>query len=795
MLGLPRFNAFWFWVGFLVGLVFGLLARFFQELLQRFRATWHQRWSERREAAQHTWVQRWRSLLRVYLQSMHIAAPLFPLDAVLLPPRVVPLLPLPDLDEEEEDPRLSPLLTDTLPPALEPAAWETLFAWPALTLHEALRHRASLVVLGPLGSGKTVALVHTALQRMDADPQTLPLFFHASDLPWAQLSQASEEAPLWQPLLQALRPALGLESPREEQALAQWLEKALAQEGTLILVDGVDEIPPWKREPLWDWMRLMHQAYPQLQWVVALDEDGYGPLVQWGFHPVRMLPWDEVRVQRFLRRWHKAWHEQVAPHLEEKKGLTSGEAYLLAHWLRHENRLTWPLEFTLKAWGLWAGDVQGSHPVALVHAWVRRLVGDHAPAWERWARHWLHEAEAGEAEQLPAPLVRSSPNGRIRPVHPLLAAYAASLDPDESYWQEWFRQPEPWWEVRTVALAFWGRVRQETLHSLLTQWLQRARPPLYRAVWQAARVLYWSGTGARHDAVLRALTWLLQHQQAPLTVHLLAAWYLWALIGPGSRKIFRALLRHANATVRQAAVLACALTQDHTGLQPLLEHLERSEEWPGPLRRSVYLTLASLGQEASIRALVRVLLSTQNDAVRREIAEAIARDPHWNRQVLQEAAQDEDLLVRKAAAYALGHVPARWARELLETLAREDPEWLVRNAAEQVLEALQRPSPWAPRKLPPLHQEPWLVTFAHTRGLTLAPGRAAWLLVEQVLQQGEPEFQRRALRRLLFHPNVHWLPLLRRFLSATFPLADEAWHTLNHFAKAGLPVEAGRASS
>ncbi len=794
MFGLPRFSGFWFWIGFLLGLLVGLMVRFLRDLLASLRER-VLAWREQRQQRAHIgFLPAWRARLRAYLQTQHLAAPLFPLHAVLVPPRVLPLPPMPPLEEDEdEDPRRSPLLTETLPPGSEHAAWEALFAWPALTLSDALRGGASLVLMGPLGSGKSTALVHVALQRMDADPQALPLFIHVADLPWDLLPQPPEDTPLWTPLAQALKPPLEIRHPREERALQRFLENVLAQEGTLILIDGVDEIPPWKRDPLWDWIRLMQQAYPSLQWVVAVGVDGYGPLVQMGFQPVRMMPWDATWVRSFLRRWHRAWNEYVAPHHEEAR-LANRDAHVLIHWLTHEHRLTTPLELTLKAWGLWAGDLQGSSLVALVHALGQRLETDREVPWDRLARAWLQGEPFPEdlVQALPAALARPAVGWGARVRHAVLLAYAAGMDPDEAPWQSWFENGTPPWELRTMALAFWGRVRQETLHSILAHWLKEARPPLYREVWESAKALAWSGLEPRHQALLRALHWLLQHQQVPVSVRLEATWHLWNLLGSASRALFRQLLRHRQAEVRQAALLGCALTQDAQGLRPLMEALDQSESWPGPLRRSAFLALASLSQQDAARALGRVLVNTQSDPVRREVAEALARDPHWGRQALLEAAQDEDLLVRKAAAYALAHVPARWARERLETLAREDPEWLVRNAAEQMLQALKQPSPWVPRPLPPLHREPWLEAFAHARGLTLAPGRAAWLLLEQVLQQGEPELQRRALRRLLFHPNAHWVPALKAFLEKPFPLGDEAWHTLQHFAWSGLPVDGSK---
>ncbi len=791
----PRFHAFSFFIGLLVGLALGLAVRFFREWTAILRQRWAA-WKEaRQEKAQVGRWALWKRRLRLYVQGQHVAGNLFPLEAVLLPPRVLPLPPHPLTPEEEdelgEDPLRSPLLTETLPPALEEGVWESLYFWPALSLEEALQGGSSLVLLGPLGSGKTTALSHLTLRLLERKDGPFPLLLHAADLPWQDVARLEDAQAPWRAALDALAALLGGTQKREQRALEALLPEAFREGRVLVLLDGVDELPPWKRDVVWNWIRLMRQTYPHVRWVVAAGVDGFGDLVRQGFQPVRMMPWNAFWVRSFLRKWDRAWKAYVAPHLDQEHAPQA--TYVFQHWLLSRHRVVTPLELTLQAWGLWAGDLQGDSLVAAVHAWARRLAAGKTLPWEEMSRRWLSGEPIPQAltEHFPGDVAVPSPGWGLRLRHPVLAAYGAAYDRTEVDWPRLLRSFAPYWELRTAALAFWGRLHPNDMARIFQAWMRHG-PPLYLGLWESARALAWSGLTTHRDAVLKALGWLLHQERLPVGVRLKAAWYLWLLVGDASRAGFRALLKRPSKSVRQAAALACGLTRDEESLPDLLEPLSKVTALAASLRRAIFLALALIGTEKAVQGLGTVLLETDDDDIRREVAEALARSPYLGRQALEEAASDPDLLVRKAAVYGLAQIPAAWARERLEQMAKEDKEWLVRNAAQQALDALRRPSPWVPRAPLPLHEEPWLVHFAQAQGLTLAPGKAAWVVFGQALQKGDPNVRRRALRRLLYHPHERWVPLLMEALPQPFPLGDEAWNTLRHYAWTGIPIQVKR---
>jgi HEAT repeat protein len=98
--------------------------------------------------------------------------------------------------------------------------------------------------------------------------------------------------------------------------------------------------------------------------------------------------------------------------------------------------------------------------------------------------------------------------------------------------------------------------------------------------------------------------------------------------------------------------------------------------------------LATIGTQQALEALAYALLNGE-DATRRFAAEALALHPAEGYAALQEGSEVEDLLVRRAVVFGLVKVDQPWARQILEKLAVEDKEWVVRAAASLALEQLQ----------------------------------------------------------------------------------------------------------
>jgi HEAT repeat protein len=150
--------------------------------------------------------------------------------------------------------------------------------------------------------------------------------------------------------------------------------------------------------------------------------------------------------------------------------------------------------------------------------------------------------------------------------------------------------------------------------------------------------------------------------------------------------------------------------------------------------------LARTGNEQAVELIIAAVVMAE-DEVQRIAVQALAELGPEGNAVLREAARDEDLIVRRAAVRGLTSVGEPWARELLESMQREDGEWLVRNAAAEALATMQaaddQDMPPFDLSLPRAEAESWLIAWAAERGEGTGVGEEALYTLTRALIEGD----------------------------------------------------------
>ena len=219
------------------------------------------------------WEARYRERVIRWAQGAHTLADLGPLEQYFVPAHVALQLSIPDPQQE---------------PAPAPQV---------LSPSDALQGHPRILLVGGPASGRTTLLAYLALTHARPEGTRVPLYLYLPALDWAPPPEGKKAPTPFQRLVQGALQAVGAPSPA-----ATVLRQALHAGGALVLADGWDELPPDAQESATAWLIELADALPGNLWVVAVGAGRYAPLVNAGFVPLRLCPWDRPQVRDFLTR-------------------------------------------------------------------------------------------------------------------------------------------------------------------------------------------------------------------------------------------------------------------------------------------------------------------------------------------------------------------------------------------------------------------------------------------------------------------------------------------------------------
>lgn len=797
-----NFQAFSFWLGFLVGGLFwwllGKLAPVFREigknLLEQTKSV--------RDSAKAGVEYHFRNDMIAHAQRMHLAAPLFALHEILIPPRIMGTPPPPPVEGENEVKRLGDITYDAIPYMPEWPELAAAFNAPTYTLAEAAKKGTSLLVTGHAGSGKSVALAHLTelvarrAEEVGALGQRIPVLIHIGDIPATELNNAQPIAAIYA----ALAPYL---SSRTAPKIKQHLENAFPQGRVLLLVDGLDELEQEAFLKGAGFIEGVLNLYPETQIIATASPFFTDGLAHLGLIPVAMAAWNRTQRDAFIANWGAKWTQHIQPALWNASPNSKGEAValqleasILNNWLIIENLASTPLEITLKVWAAYAGDARGAMNVHALEAYLRRMtvdINNAATALERialqvslgknpypteqtanrWARGLLNMDDAeesivptieGEAASEESGIIEGSVSRQTLPsllncgilikhaddrvgfVHPTIGGYLAGRALATAGGSSWVQSQTDWTGKHQSLqyLAHFGTPMGST-NAL-------ANPNEDIIYHRLNFVSRWLCESLSHPkatwriGVMRELFTLVGNPGLALGLRMRALTALLLSHDPGIPQMCKRFLQHQEPDVRQVAALGLGYLRDTKAMNELGELLYDPDL---NVQRAASLALVAIGNQTALEAVATALLHGDENQ-QRAAAEALANHPEEGHPVLKEASTFEDLLARRAAIYGLARVPEDWAREAIDTLRAQDKEWIVRNAAEEVAKQLDQGSLYIPDPLPPLHENGWLLLYAAKSGEGIGPGRDAEQMLQRALVGGTDEERLAAMYQLKY---------------------------------------------
>ncbi|MCC7118974.1 MAG: HEAT repeat domain-containing protein [Anaerolineales bacterium] len=805
---LSGFDPFSFFAGFIAASVFWWL-------IARARPLWNEIRSgakEKREAAQtrksSTVEENHRRNTLRRAQGMHLAAPLFALDEILQTPLV--LAPKP-IVEPGAPPVFEDVISQTVPYL---PGWPEIgaaFGVQTLTLPQALAGNSNLVIIGQPGIGKSVALAHIASllanrsSEMGAFQEVVPFLLHVADLKLPAVDEKNALTPITDAFSEN---AAMLDLGR----LPAFIQSAFKSGQAFLLVDGYDEITPAEQQVVSDYFKLLIKLFPQNRIIATGSPEYLDGLIALGFAPLALAAWSAKQHETFIRQWGQLWTQTVSLESWAQTGGQQVDPLLLNIWLGSDNSNLTPLELTLKAWGAYAGESLGPHVLEGIASHIRRIAPPNTPlaALEtlamqatlsaqavfdpRKARDWVRSFEPSEervpgqtgelkmktgelkmktdappAEEKPAAdkktekvatptygllskmvasgLLVSYANHRMRFVHPIFAGYLAGRAMTNYNAEEPILNQTDW-AGKYLALRYFAAFGDAS--SLVQSLLEFSRLPMHRPLMAAARFLRDAPKNAPwRGKIFGSLAAILQTEGIPLGVRGQAMAAFVHSNDSNAAPLFRQFATATSFELVHLVVLGLGAIKDAKAAQVLAQTLNAPSI---SVRRAACLALVSIGTNEALELVAHTLLSGDED-VRRAAAEALASDPLEGHAVLKEGLEHSDILLRRAIAYGLGRLDNAWAIEALQKVQISDEQWVVRNAATEVLDAKTNIASRAPHKLKAPSDSPWLVEFASKQGVGISPGTPATDILLQALKSDNPETRLAALPYLKFAPS------------------------------------------
>jgi len=790
------FEAFSFWIGVITGFILFYLLGKLRHLLKQISDNWKRQLEKSKQDKLHNDSVRIGNDTLIRCQGMHLAASLFSLDEILIPPRLLapPTLPMAYHPTPFED------VTDcVIPNTLDSPELASFYNSPSITCVEALQGNANILIVAEPGQGKTTCLAHLATQFIRGDQalgelaNKIPLLLHIADL---NLSTEDSATP-FDIIVNAITPYIKSIPPKR---LPNALQIALSQNDAILLLDGLDEVSPEEMDGAISFLNDLSFQYPKLRMVACASPYHLAGLLNLGFYPLALKSWTPGERQQFLNNWGTLWQNYIAePIPDEEPDKTS---LLITGWISNQISNLSPFELTLRVWSVYVGDSSGNETVDYIEAYIQRFLFNQDPNNRLGLQELALQMALGAHSFLPRNLsekylaalnfpellqsgiITIYPNGNVKFSHIILSAYLASQQINLSTeisnivsQSDWAGKRE---SLRYLTAqdqkAYWIKDNLKPieidpiLHELLAcaQWL---RDTPQKSTWASE--------------IMRQLAKVIQNKNVPLGLKTRA---LSALIFSGKREIailFRQWLQSDDPILKQIACLGCGVIQDEKSIEIIDAFVNHQS--PG-LMRSAILALVAIGTPTSLE-LVAYHLLHGSESIQRAAAEGLSNNIEEGYPTLKDGSKLEDPNIRRAVVFGLARIYESWSLEILKELQTEDTQWIVKDAASQAIQLITERHPRTPHPHPDLTMTPWLIEFAGERGMGVAPGKASIDLVYNALLKGDEDRRLAALYYLSLQSDQSTaLPILKTYMSSSGDLREAAFENLVRLKNKGIDI-------
>ena len=780
------FSPFSFWLGFLTGALFLWLIFTVKKFIPAIKK-WIQHQQDlvnrRRSAGLEHEI---RSKMLEWAQEQHIAAKLFPLNDIIIEPRLI----APSTEQDSGNGAFFTSLTNQiLPRFLDCPELYAQFGIDTISPITAISNHANIVITAQPGMGKTVTLAWLTsqlIQLADDSPEEaiFPLAYHVLDLFPENTSYDNPEDRLTHALSENL-PAI------KPQKLEKYLSTILKNNQLLIILDGLDEAPPELHLKVTQWIAQLLKIYPQQQFITTGAPTYLGELPSLGFQPLMLTAWSYETRDSFYEKWRTAWMSSIT----NIHGKDIVDDRLVMGWLINDKRRFTPLEWSLIAWSAFDGLILGESPASYLEGLLDRIVPQSIPVkslaffamelvqtskialpYKNTAsllakyrpntsqedidskeqavatlqfsgiqrKKKITSRDKAMSDLLESGLLIEHSGEQIRFINPLITGYLAAYLPEADSLEQ---IDNSGWPIHDTALRFLAA--REAASDWINQSLTKKKDILQTNLHNVSRAIPYSATAANwRSPFLRDLVSRLHDESIPSILRIRLINCLIIANDPSLVLLFKQLYASRSPFIRFSAVLAVGALSLNS-LQNETKQLLSDEV--KEVQMAACLALGSMNTPQTMH-IMETCLSSPQEEVQQIAAEVLAKHPGEGHELLKTAAASDNLLIRRAAIMGLTKVHENWADRILEKLSIEDGQWVVRSVAGHALEYVRHPERQAPKPPSKPENSEWLIQFASRVGLGVPVGQLAIDLMLDVLRQGNSDEKILAMHILTQYP-------------------------------------------
>lgn len=754
-------------------------------------------------------------------QRSHLSADLFPLQSILVPPKLLARIQTPGPDDAQQ---YMPVLWQTLPRLYDVPELLSGMPYPTISLEKTLSSTGKIVISGYAGSGKTTALADLAARiylkdsSVSSFADSLPIFIHCRDL---MLSVPARGEVLY-PLAHSV--ALLLKH-HEEKPIFDSISTAVEQGNLILLIDGLEEVLPDFASQVRHWIKNLLHIHPNIKIVTTAVPNYSGILGELGFLELSLAPWTTEDKQVFLSKFNTAW----SGCFKQSEGSS-----FIPLWLRTAKLPSTPLEMTLFCWSAFTGDhfkMDGPsifgpylnhltpHPLAddtLVEIASKQIANGFTGLTqfdleniitkdpvlardnpENLRRSVTSESKNGDdvqepltskhviAELLQAGLLTQSLTGRISFTNSHLCAALYTQNP-------FLKLPNSWRPALQSSLIDSMMVfacAEGKLNDQISQWLEEFDIPLFRNLLLISHWLTAFPQANKSNLLLlfRKLIPLIQKDRLPLSlqIHLTEAFLL--AQEQSTFTLFKDLAASPNISHRQVAAFGLSYfsTQDSERIL-----IGLTTDASNDVQKLACVALTRLWSRAAQKQLVNLVISASPE-IRQMICELFSSLPADGHELLKElSVLADNPETRKAAVYGLFLVGSDTSKALIKKINIDDTEWLVRDAASHTIKIFSLDYLVIPSLKPKVSDLPWLIKFAGRKRLGIHADEFPVDLLLLALKEGEPIIQVAAIETLAVDNTESTLHLFKEIMLKTQGVLQEAaYAALLLFSKRGINIQ------